>query len=115
MNKQDLALILMNEFMDIFKLAKLSDLTKLEMIDKNSFDENKDKLSDIIEKYKTEILGLYDAGELSFYNRKRSKNYPYVFFKNIYKSNNINLKTIKKLKKISQTNYTYRTYCYVEK
>ncbi len=113
MNKKELALKIVNEFLIVFKIDVVDELQKIPHIEKSLFDDNKEKLDEIITKHTEELLKLYTVKELSYYNRNKVKNYAYPFFKRLYLSNNIKIKSKKNFKKLDNNCYTYITQLYI--
>jgi len=98
----------------IFGINNITELDKLPQLDKKLFDDNKEVLNKIIDKHMIDLLKLYTVEELSYYDRKRLKNFAYTFFKNLYKQNQINLKTKKVFEKMMENSYSNKTYCCIK-
>jgi len=113
MNKQELALKIINDFFNVFKIDNIDKLDKMPKLEKTLFDKNKDALDVIVEKYISNIHESYDPKNISYYDRKKIKNYPYTLFKKLYECNDIKIKTCKQMSKTSTNNYSNVTFCYI--
>lgn len=113
MNKYELALKIINEYLKVFNIDKIDNLHKIPKLEKSLFDHHKLSLNEIIDENIDELRNTYTPYEISFYQRKIIINYPYTLFKKLYESNKINIKTKKHFKKLANNNFTSVTYLYV--
>lgn len=115
MDKSIVALMIINEYLTIFKCDNIDNLNKLPKIEKKLFDNHKVELDNVISRYIDKLHEIYKPKEISYYDRTKIKNYPYVIFKKLCSCNKINLKIIKQLKRTSNNSYSNVTYCHVQK
>jgi len=59
----------------VFKINNIDKLDKMPKLEKTLFDKNKDALDVIVEKYIGNIHESYDPKNISYYDRKKIKNY----------------------------------------
>ena len=85
--KEQITLTVINEFLHVFKISSIKSLKELPKIEKILFENHKNELNLIIDKYIEKLHEHYHAKEISFYDRKRMRNYSYTLFKKLYESN----------------------------
>lgn len=111
--RQQLALIIINDFLHIFKKDSIKGLRELPKIEKILFEKNKIQLESIIEKHIDKLRQTYKSKEISLYDRKRLKNYPYTLFKKLYELNGIKLKIEQQNKLLDKNVQGIMSFCFV--
>jgi hypothetical protein len=112
-SRQQIALVIINEFLQVFDKTTIEELKQLPKIEKVLFEKNKNELEVIIEKHMNKLRQMYKPNEISLHDRRRLKNYPYTLFKRLYHVNGVVLKVSRQNKLIDKNVQGIMSFCYV--
>jgi hypothetical protein len=108
MDKSELALVVVNEYLVVLGLDTIKELKDLPKIEKSLFENI--KLKDIVSKYIEQLKTLYGQNEIKYYDRNRMKHYEYTLFKKLYELNNLSIILKRHVKYIDKDTYKKSTY-----
>jgi hypothetical protein len=110
MTNSELALVFVNEYLDVFGMDNIKELKDLPRMKRNVFD-NVAPLKSIVDKHIDALKTLYGATEISYYTRSRIKNYEYIIFKKVLEQHGLKLKTLRKIEYKEKDKYERTNYC----
>jgi hypothetical protein len=103
LSKSEIALKVINKYLVVFDKPIINDLKDLPQIEKSLFE--KEELKKVVNDHIEDLKNEFGAKQISYYDRDRLKNYPFIMFKKLMKENKLPLKAKKPLINLGNGNF----------